>query len=349
MCRTISLVSLAFALVAAPAFAVTASTDPEGFVRHSVQPGRQTIGLTLNNPVLVAGAVLAAESRFALLDPATASALVGLDPSAAHYAEIVGRSGSPLSGDRLEIDVAATVESAQDGLVVFKDSIHNTLTLPLASEALAGYRLIVRRHLTIASVFGSGDTASLGSGFRFEDADALLFYDRLSGGYGTQYLCRTEHGSSEWRKLGSVGRADDMIIAPGTGLFLERRSAEPLVVTVHGVVRTNDFAMPLAAGFNFIASPFPLPANPTTLQMDVENGFVAGARADEADQVFFFATSDIGSAYFHRDATNHTAEWLDIEEASTAAASVGAATMDCVFVKKIASDPHFLVRNTLAL
>lgn len=337
-------------LIAAPAFGSTAVSEPSGFTRQTIQHGRQTVGITLNNPVVCAGAIVGNDATSLMLDEKLGDIADRLDEAHAYYVEIVGDTLNTFSGDRFDIDRAAT-EAAGPATLVLKAADHNSSELPLPTDILVGHRIIVRRHLTLADVFGTGDDALLHAGFRYEEADHILFYDRQVGGYATYYLCSDgETGASEWRKVGRFGNWNETIIPPATGLFVDRNVDAPVEFVVAGTVRTNDFVLPLTTGYNFIASPYPTSATPVSLQMNSANGFVAAKGAASADQIVRFNGTAYETYFLQTGTSGDQEEWRksgDDEKSYTTAELLSC--RDSIFIKKVVSDPDYVTRRSFGI
>ncbi|HEX9782218.1 MAG TPA: hypothetical protein VGA56_05725 [Opitutaceae bacterium] len=349
MRSTIPITLLAALLAAAPSFASTAASDPVGFTRQTIHHGRQTLGLTLNHPIVVSATIVASDSRAVLLDPAIGDISARLDSNAAYYAEIVGDTKNTFSGDRFDIDVEAT-RASHDSLLFFKDADHNSTAASFPPDALLGHRVVIRKHLTVAGVFGTRNSSVLQAGFRYEEADSLLFFDRRAGGYAIYYLCRTESGPAEWRKLGAVGSMNDTIIAPGTGLFVHRMSDASVDFVAHGAVRTNDFVLPLQAGYNLVSSPYPVTDTPASLQISSANGFAAAKEAGQADQILVFNGDAYDSYFLESSATSGDELWRRSGDNAGCLTTVELLSRDrSVFIKKIAADPDFIVHRSFPL
>ncbi len=346
-----ALTLLAASLLLAPASsAATASSEPLGFTRQTIEPGRQTVGVTLNNPVLQSALVFANTATTLELDLAPAALARSLATGRAHYVEIVAGLDDSLAGDRFDVDVAATL-AAGGAVLHLKDAPHNSTSLPLPADVLAGHRVILREHLTIARVFGTGGTTRFKSAPRHDRADQLLFYNRVSGGFSTYYLCGDESGPrAGWRKVGAFGSHDDAIIPPGTGLFLQRNGDSSVELTLLGAVRTNDFVMPLADGYNFVASPYPVASSPAGLAMSAANGFAAATGSDGADQILAYNGADFDVFFLHRPGAPAHEEWRrqdgGAESFSTAELLAHSRS---VFVKKVGADPDFVARRAFGL
>ncbi|RME69730.1 MAG: hypothetical protein D6781_07965 [Verrucomicrobia bacterium] len=324
-----------------------AASDPVGFTRQPLTSGRQTVGVTLNHPTVLSATVAANAADVLML--ATAGRTVGerLENGAAYYAEIAEDPAGLFTGDRFEIDVEMT-QSIGGDILALRESPHNTLPFPLGDDQLRGCRIIIRRHITLADLFGTGSEASLTAGGDLADADQVLLYDRARAGFDVFFLHRSPtDGTVHWRQAGKPGNFDDTIIPTGTGMFLNRRSdSADAVLTQLGAVRTNDFVMPLSEGYNLVASPFPAASSPADLQMNSANGFASAATADRADRILVFNGNDYTTYFLHRDEQSGAERWClagDTSRSFSTAELLAAGRS--VFIYKIAADPGFIARR----
>ena len=72
--------------------------------------------------------------------------------------------------------------------------------------------------------------------------------------------------------------ADTLVIPPGAGVMIHRRSASPTTVTEVGTVRNNKFARPYANGYQFIAPAYPLGVSPDYFNANSSFGWNASDR-----------------------------------------------------------------------
>jgi hypothetical protein len=214
---------------------------------------------------------------------------------------------------------------------------------------LAGHRAVVRPHVTIADAFGPASQCLLHPAATHESADQILLFDRATGGFQTYYPHRDlRSGTSEWRRVGAIGRMDDSIIPPGTGLFVHRRASQETDFVMLGSVRTQDFIMPLEAGYNLVASPHPLAGALSGVHLTSANGFRAAEQADEADQILVFNGTRYDTFYLHRHPDTLAEEWRREGGGEGIAGTNWLLThRDSVFIRKRNADAGFLFQGGL--
>lgn len=328
-------------LVASSAFAARAVTAPVGFTRHPIRPGAQTLALSLVNPAVVTGTVERNGPATFTLDTAGAPLSALLDESRSYYLEIEAGPVAALVGERFEIDVASTRASGESALAL-RSASGNTAAFPLPAGGFAGFRATIRRHLTLGQVFGCGASCPLESSADFARADQVLLFDRAAGAFTTYYLHRTREGACEWRQVGSAGRKDDTVIPPGAGVFFRRNGTAPIDWTVLGGVRTNDFVLPLAAGYNFVSLPLAGIAVPLRSILSSANGFVSAADVAGADQLLVFNGAAYDTYFLHR-AEDGAEAWRKVGAVSAMSDATGELlAAGSVFIRKLAADPDFV-------
>lgn len=243
-----------------------ATTVPCGAQRLALQPGNQTLGVALlRAPILSTLMLNAADNLITVSGSA-------IHPGVPCYAEI---ASGPQAGHRFD------VQSIQGTtLTLDLTSPHNTL--PALPTSLAGEKVIVRPHQTLAQVFAHA--GFIGSG-NPQTAEQVLFY--RDGRY-VSYWLYDGGGNAQRRAWLQVGDAtltpmNDLILPPGTGVMVKLVSARSF--TLVGQVRTNAFVQKLDAGHQLIASPWPVNASPTSLRMMIGNGFTGGTNAQLGEQL----------------------------------------------------------------
>ena len=116
-----------------------------------------------------------------------------------------------------------------------------------------------------------------------EAADQVLFYE--NGVWQTLWLSG-QSGSKKWVAAGdtSLTSQDGKIIPPGIGLMV-KTTGSAKAVTLTGHVRVTPWLMPLEAGQNLLALPWPVDGTPRSLGLTVEQGFAATTSTLTADQL----------------------------------------------------------------
>lgn len=344
--------AIATLLVAgANGFGQTATTEPVGFISIDVQPGYNAVGPNLVNASIFQGGV--ASTSGSTITYSTTGTTVNLstvlNASKRYYLEITkpNPSAATYLGDVLEIDVAATIASANN-VVTIKAASYNTLTTPLPD--LTGYSAAIRPHVTIGQAFGTLGNILLKGAGSSGSADRVLFFDRASGGFTTYWFRANAGGTiAEWRSLDSADTTDysSMSIEPGIGVFVVRQPGNPAVkISFLGSVRTNDLRKPLAQGFNLLAQAIPSNHSPAMLNMTKAGGFTGAGSSASADRILFYepVTGSYTSFWFRANASGSIQEWRSTNPEDTTNYMNSTTFFDgakAVFLQKISADADF--------
>lgn len=351
--RTIFAIAFALAAILAPAaIATTRTTQPVGFMRYQVTSGLQTIGFPLVNAPLFSGVVTSVDGAALFARAEAGGTGIGrrLAGSSACYLEFTaGPEGdTAFVGDRLEVDVNATVDPKNPSACV-RVSIHSAnSTLPALPADLAGYHFVIRAHVTLASALGTGTSATLKAGINSATADQVHL---LQGGSFQTYifLADTASGTRHWAKFPEGTPADNLAIAPGTGLFLRRVAPATVTVRHLGTVRTHAFVQPLPAGYSLVSEAYPLNSTFASRGMTDVNGFRAGNSLPEADSVFLWMGSEYRTMFYGVTAGAAPA-WRATGATSQSASNESGEPFSpfrAVLIQKLAADNNYIVPNPL--
>ena len=288
----------------------TAVTTPAAMQRLTLNPGIQTVGISVNRPSVFAGAIAGVSDNTISLND-NASLLSAIDGDARYYLEI--RDGV-YAGHRFDVqsvtDTTVTIDTS---------SIRNTMaTVPTNLEA-AG--VIIRPHTTLANAF---DPDKMQGSNRQTTADRVLLFENEA--YTTYWLY---DGGSNPAKRAWLNAADasltpynDLIISPGAGVIV-RIASGTRNWALAGQVRTNPFIKTLVGGHNFIASPWPTDQSPTSLGL-VSTAYATGNRKQPlADQIQVWNGDTPGGSegyftYWLYDNGVGGRNWLSMADASLA-------------------------------
>jgi uncharacterized protein (TIGR02597 family) len=277
-----------------------ATTTPCGVQRLGLQPGTQTLGVALLRAPILSTLMLNAADNLISLKTG------GVHPSVPCYAEI---ASGPHAGHRFDVQ---SIQGAT--LTLDMASPHNTL--PALPTSLAGEKVIVRPHQTLAQVFEHAGFTGSGNP---QTAEQVLFY--RDGRY-VSYWLYDGGGNAQRRAWLQVGDAtlasmNDLVLPPGTGVMVKLVSGRSF--TLIGQVRTNAFVQNLVAGHQLIATPWPVNASPASLRMMIGNGFTGGTNAQLGEQLqtWLGDTSPGASGYgvYWLHSSNH---WLATGDATLA-------------------------------
>lgn len=190
--------------------------------------------------------------------------------NAAYYIEVID---GDLIGHRFDVsdaDVGFLALEADDNL--YSGPPHNSYDTGTSLPALlAGDQFILREHQTVDSLFPptmpfTERPSSLDPN---NPADRILFFD---GGWETYWLFNNHGtGNAFWDLEGNAAFIDagKRVVPPTEGIFLNVANQSITFLNI-GIVRKNDFAVPLDVGHNFLAGGFPMDQGPAFRGMTVE-------------------------------------------------------------------------------
>jgi uncharacterized protein (TIGR02597 family) len=277
-----------FAALLTGAFAqTTAVTDPVGYITMPITqasggaPGVSFIGATLVNKVEYQAAVAIAGSGSSITLPSSAGPF-GLNSISqpAFYLEI---TSGPDAGKWASI-------ASQAGNVL-------TLSDPIGGSATVGTSVVIRKHHTFNSVFGSTEaTLTVHGGVDLNSADEVQIL--IPGSGPVSYFYNLDDlNPIGWTNVGSGLLAGDEVIAPGDGLKVIRRNpaVKPSIVQV-GHVKTGPTQFFVDDGVNIITIPLSTGFAANEAQY-LATGLLGGIDQSAAD-VFEIFAGGVGTSYF---------------------------------------------------
>jgi len=196
-------------------------------------------------------------------------------------------------GHRFEVNEAACTANT---IAIEPGSSRNTqTTLP---SSLAGDKIVIRNHWTLNSLFPKSYFVS---GTNSVTGDRLMFFNPTKNNYDLIFMASVA-GQRRWVLEGDATQSDagTRILGPSeAGSFFVHPRNSPVVMSFVGIVRANDFAVPLRAGTNYIGSGWPLDQSPNQRLMTLGNGFTGGRSSIKADrfQVWKGDTVDHAEGY----------------------------------------------------
>lgn len=327
---------LGAAFTASSLSAQSVSTAPVGAVTKTINVGLNSVGITLLNPDLV---VASASANTATSITLTGVTNVGalLTAGLPFYVEAVS---GPLEGERFDVDTAATIASA-NGIVTLATSANNTFAL--AADNAVGTQFALRKHVNLAQVQSFFTTPLVGSNTA-GSADQIWILNAAGTAFA-QYYLRAD--LTTWRlTTGATNVANTVIVPPGTGIIIQKRTAAATLVSTGGV-RVNDFAMPLAVGLSFRAPAYPINFTPASLGGTVANGWTGNNTSGSADQlrVLNAAGSAFNAYYLRADGTS----WR-LTTGATNVATTELFSYDSGFmVSRKSADTNYILNSPITL
>lgn len=177
-------------------------------------------------------------------------------------------------------------------------------TLVLAShvrdQIAVGEAYRIRRHVTLADLFGPNDEAGLQSGPSEASADTVQLLNAERQETATCYYM-TRPGGSGWVRTDGVPAAG-FPIAPGSGVVLFRQSSTDLALFVHGLARTGALRIPVWPGTNLVGTLQTVRAIPLSeLNLytgSLTTGFLPGPDLALADRLTYLAESGPNRCFY---------------------------------------------------
>lgn len=312
MLRTIlSFISISLAIpLTAQTFEVV--SDPQGLQVFECEPGYTPIGITLVRPWVFSGTIESVTADTVTFAGTNITLDTYLDAGVAYYMEVTDVVDSEYEGDRWEVNATLTVADDNATMTLDMTNAWNTVaTLP----DLSGAHVFIRPHWTFATLFGTGDDAQLTGTASFTTADAVLLFDLDNQAFvSASYI---SSGAFNEFLSGSTNVTNDTIY-PGQGVVIQNNQAVNATISYGGEVRTNDFAQPLIAGYNFITEGRPISSTPTERQMlPAGTGAWFGALSQPtSDQAIFWNGSSFGDTYWLAD-TGTSQFWFNTATGGT--------------------------------
>lgn len=298
MKKTTFLLASAALSLAATTQAAEVSTTPVGYVTLTVNgspDGAQTaftpLSLSLENPVQASGSLTEAPTS-AVVTNASASYTVdqyaGTDASgnATHYLQFV-----------------------EDGLIV--DILGNTATTITTGTDLTGLVVssdayVIKKHITIADIFGADNSAGLGSGGDSSSSDLVYVMSSDGNGSYATYYYQTDSlgflGGDGWRLSGDANTdMSDVVVGPDDGLIVARSEQGDLEIVVSGSVNTVDHLRGLPTGFSLVSYPYPVDVTLDDSGIySSTNGYVSGGDSSSSDLVYILNSNGQFDIYYRQ-------------------------------------------------
>jgi uncharacterized protein (TIGR02597 family) len=179
----------------------------------------------------------------------------------------------------------------------------DTLTHPgtLVGQVNVGDTYRIRRHMTLASLFGPNNEAGLLAGQNPSQADNIQIFDPATQGTYT-YFYSSVSGFTGWYRS-DYTPAGSVIIDPEQGLMMRRRGNGDLLFHVSGATKTSSTLAPVLAGYNLVGT---LQGNKnlklSELNLytgDAATGLAGGNNMSAADNLLIMSPDSTLATYFY--------------------------------------------------
>lgn len=283
------------------ASADTATTDPVGFVTMNISGTGGTTpkkisfkSLGLTQPVVYQGSAetVSVGNKTLTDNEATWTADQFNGANGLYYVEIVRPAGQQTAapGEGTTYDIASTSAKTL------------TTVQALASNLVNGAVFKIRKHWTIASVFGAANTAGLGSGDDSSTADQVQIWTNngVGAGFASYYyqVAPGFAGGEGWRSAGNVfADAGATPIYPDDGLVITRINSANVNVVVMGAVKTGQTSVPIQSGVNILSNVYAAPMTLASSGLQ-GSGIATGDDSTTADQVQIWNGTGYSSYYY---------------------------------------------------
>ena len=219
----------------------------------------ELVGFPVHSPALDTGTVGSVGGTLVGWSPSFTDRPFGaaLRAGQEYYAEVVGPAGHAWLGHRFELDEAATKARTDHGLIAANSSF-NTRGLP--NTSLAGARLEVRPHLTVAGLWGETVRNRIVYG---GEKDISFSFSVAAPGTpaGTRSVTASLPRPTDplgW--IDSLTKAlvpQPMLIPPGTAVAVTFGQKRGSSLGLTGDSRSWPTAAPLHTGANLLTYPYP--------------------------------------------------------------------------------------------
>jgi uncharacterized protein (TIGR02597 family) len=271
----------------------TATTDPVGFITLNVtaasggNPSLSFKALGMTRPVEYQGSAETVGTNSLTDNEATWSDNQFNGANGSFFVEIVTGPGMGTI-----YDISAT--SAANKRI--------TLAQNLAGNVAAPVTFRIRKHWTIASVFGAANEGGLASGDEASVADQILRYD--AGAYKAYYyqVAPAPAGGTGWRSAtDAFADAGNTVIFPDEGVIIRRTQATALNLVLLGAVKMGQTSIPIFQGVNILGNTYAAPITLQSSQLYTGNattGLFSGDEVSTSDQVLLWNGSGYTTYYY---------------------------------------------------
>jgi uncharacterized protein (TIGR02597 family) len=274
----LSLLTGAVALAAAAgSYAQTAVTDPVGYITLNVRPAGTLsfVAPSLVNKVEFSGVASAATATSITVSGAPFAA-GAFNPNTAgkaqYYVEVTNGTGEG-AWTNITGNTTSQVTTADD----------------MTAVITAGTSTIkIRKHVTIADMFGATNSAGLKSGDQISAADEIKVLNSETKAI-TSIFYYDDGVAQAWVDA-DFAEVPDYPIEPQQGLYINRKLATPVSFVRVGHVKTGKTMLTSDPGINIVAVPRAVGSAFTLGNSNLTNAGAQSGRVKSSDQI---ATADV--------------------------------------------------------
>ena len=299
----IGAVSYSVSIATCPA-QTTVSTDPVGVIRKELPASGYTyFGVSLTVPP----ALTSSSTTLSGDQVGTGISLDNLVVGKEYAMEITSGSYEGFSAD---------IASWTGQTITLEEDIESGGVLP---GTFNGSRISIRELPTLASIFGTDNSAGLKSG---TIATADLIYIYASGSFSKYYYFPGGFGqAAEWRDEAG-NEAGSTSIHFGDGLIIQTSDTAPKSIYISGSVKLGPTNVPIYEGFNLVSNPSPVDGRLTLANSGLQSGLQAGTVAT-ADIIYIpGAGGDFEKYYYFPGGFGQSAEWRAFSSGDNADATI---------------------------
>jgi len=303
----------------------TATTDPVGFITlnasgngGSGNPAFSFRGLGMTRAVEYQGSAETVGTNTLVDNDATWTDNQFNGANGAYFVEITSGPGAGTT-----YDIQTTTASTKT----------ITLVQNLAAGITAPVSFKVRKHWTLASVFGASNEGGL-TGGDATTADQILVQNGTS--YDAYYYQTSGAGGTGWRKVGDSSTDQSAtVFLPEEGLILKRNQSATANIVLMGAVKTGQTSVPILTGDNLLGNVYG--ANMTLADSGLFTGNpstgVATGGIGSADQVLIWNGTGYDIYYYQSSGIGGTG-WRKGGDPGTDAGSTVIPVGSSVFLKR---------------
>jgi hypothetical protein len=222
----------------------------------------------------------------------------------------------------------------------------STRTLGLAGDvravATVGAPYSIRRHLTIAALFGPTNQVGLAAGPNPSTADNILLTIPESQQTMTIFYFDDGSGTRGWFRA-DFSSAADQVVYPEQGLVVRRQSAGDLLLALAGPIKSGLTVAPISIGYNLLGT-LQAVTNLTLPQLNLytgnlNTGVADGLNPSAADNLLIVQPDTTVATYFYYKDSAGNQGWFDA--AFNSAQSVAVPAGSAFYLRRKTSYPAF--------